>query len=400
MNILKQILFGLLLVPFSLMCAEQQPEPLHEKIDSYIQAHVEKGIFNGAILVARGDEIILSKGYGLANFETKSPCTPQTQFQIASCTKSFTSLAIMLLQQQGKLNTQDSLDKYLPDFVRGNEITIHHLLTHSSGIIDYGNIYEYKKIINKQFNTYHNKALQYLSIDELIKMFKNKPLQFKPGEKFSYSNSGYVLLAAIIEKVSGKNYFDFVQENILTPFGMSTSGNNYYSVFNPDQTISYYLHPTIPANFDLSGIGDGCIYSTIEDLYRYDRAMNNVSPEILEYMFTPYFPDDDNHPNSHVGCGWFIDECCGHKRISHSGGINGYCSWITRFIEDDICIIILSNTAICPIEQLNNGLAELVFDGKTNRPKTGALRSALKTAAKCRPTRWALHKIIDKYIGV
>lgn len=398
MQILKRINFLVLaLFPICLCAMDSQDVTLRNKIDSYITAQVGLGQFNGAILVAREGKIILSKGYGNANAELQIPCTPQTQFCIGSVTKPFTALMIMMLQKQGKLSVKDNIDTYFPDFPHGKKITIHQLLTHSSGIIDYLNIKGVDKKLKLPFTEYQGKPIKSLSFEELIAIFKDEPLTFTPGEKMSYSNSNYVLLGSIIEKVSGKTFEQFLKENIFEPFNMQKSGINYYATVRPNQTLSYYFYPSMPADFDLSGAGDGSIYSTVEDLYNFDKKIKTVDSEILKQIHTPWF--DYDRPNAKVGYGWIIDKIEGHKRISHGGGINGFVSLIAQFPDDDICIIFCCNVTVtaCPFVQISDDVTALVFTGSCNRPHKTWWRRALQWGANHSLSRYIIEKALRRF---
>src|SRR5439155_1001795 len=181
---------------------------LAARVDSYLLPNVRGNNFAGAVLVANDGKIEFEKAYGLANMELGVPNTLNTRFHIASVSKPITAAAILLLAQQGRLSVNDPLSKYVSDYANGDKITIHHLLTHTSGIRNVNN-----------FPEYNEKSRQHLTLLQIIELFKNKPLEFTPGEKYSYSNSNYNLLAYIIEKVSGKGYGEFVQEHLLRPAG-------------------------------------------------------------------------------------------------------------------------------------------------------------------------------------
>src|SRR6267378_5020585 len=177
--------------------ASDRVPSLEAEVDAFVQPYMEGNNFSGSILIARQGKVLISKGYGMADYELSVPNTPQTRFHLASLTKSFTAAAIMILQEQGKLSVEDPLKKFVPDYPNGDKITIHHLLTHRSGIPNVNN-----------FPEYGSKSLSRMSLDEIIRMFKDKPLEFEPGARYRYSNSNYNLLAFIIEKTSGKSYGD------------------------------------------------------------------------------------------------------------------------------------------------------------------------------------------------
>ena len=228
-------------------------------------AQTKKNMFCGSVLVAKDGKILLSKGYGFANYSDNIPNTSTTKFKLASVSKQFTAMAIMILEEKGKLSTNDKLTKYIPDYPNGDKITIHNLLTHTSGIPDFTSMPLFDSIMTMPF-----------TLDREIALFKNKPLDFEPGSKHQYSNSGYLLLSYIIEKVSGKSYGDFVKENIFVPLGMKNSGlytnkevlkkvANGYTDNAGKIENAQYVDMSIPS-------GAGALYSTVEDMFLWDQS--------------------------------------------------------------------------------------------------------------------------------
>jgi CubicO group peptidase (beta-lactamase class C family) len=337
--------------------ATKKPEiaPLVEKINAYINACVERKLFNGSILVAKQGRILVNNGYGMADFEHAIPCTPQTKFNLASVTKQFTAMAIMILQKQGLLDINDMVSKHIPaaEFPLGKKITIHQCLTHTSGLLDYCCLSEY------------DYKVPLYTIDEIIKLFRDKPLDFEPGSKFSYSNSGYVLLGYIVEKISGQTFSEFLKENIFEPLGMQNTGFVYNSA---DETfaVGYTVGNKQVDYIDMSvANGDGNLISTTHDLYLWDQALytEKLLPlECLQKIFTPF---KNNH-----GYGWVIDEKFGHKRFRHSGGMPGTATIITRFVADDVCIIVLSNIdrPTAQTEKMSSDLAAIIFNQPYRAP--------------------------------
>jgi len=339
---------------FFTACATQN---LESKVDEYINAHLKLQKFSGSILIAQKGKILLSKGYGMANYELDVPNTPQMKFLLGSITKQFTSMAVMQLQEKGLLSVDDSLKKYIPDYPDGDKITVHHLLTHTSGIPNFTSFPEYTKTM-----------MLASPVEETVERFKNKELEFTPGEKFSYSNSGYILLGYIIEKVSQKPYEVYLKENILQPLNLEDTGYGHYEPILEKRAAGYswgkdhlvnasYLDMSIPH-------GAGALYSTVEDLYLWDRALYTeklVSKNSLDKIFTPF---KDNY-----GYGWGISELFGHKRISHGGGINGFTTDISRYPDDDVCIIVLSNFDHSSTGKISQDLAAIVFGEKYEFPK-------------------------------
>ena len=183
---------------------------LEAEIDAYIEPFVKAAGFSGTLLIAKGGEVLVNKGYGMANYEWDVPNTPKTIFQIASVSKSFTAAAIMILEERGLLSIDDPLAKFIPDYPSGDRITVHHLLTHTSGIPN----------VN-EFPDYDRKSRFPITLEQIIAMFKNKALEQEPGGGYRYSNSNYNLLAYIIEMVSGESYSDFLRTSIFEPLGMA-----------------------------------------------------------------------------------------------------------------------------------------------------------------------------------
>ena len=327
------------------------------KLNSLIETYVKQGSFSGSVLVAKNNKILLCKGYGFANYEHEVPNTPETKLRLGSITKQFTSMAIMQLQEKGLLNVSDTVAKYIPDYPRGNEITIHQLLTHTAGI---PNITAFPK--------YQKKKIKPHTLEQLINRFKDKTLEFKPGEKYRYSNSGYILLSYIIEKASGKKYETILKENIFVPLEMNNSGYDKARLIIKKRASGYgkeddklinadYIDMSFPA-------GAGALYSTVKDLYLWDQTLYTeklVTKKSLKTIFTPF--------KEHYGYGWVIGKLYNHNFIAHRGGIDGFSTHIGRFPDDKICIIILSNFKHAPSSRISKKIAAILFGEKYELPK-------------------------------
>ena len=299
-------------------------QELTRPLDSLVMACYEAAEFTGSVLVSKGGKILIKK--------TNGGNDDHAIFNIASITKSFTAAMIMKLQEAGKLSVQDKLAKYYPDFPQANAITIHHLLTHTSGIFNYTDDPAFWKMDQTKEQT----------LPQMIAWFRNKPLNFEPGSRFQYSNSGYTLLGYIIEQVTGITYGKALEQYIFKPLGM------HYSSYGPPADTShlaigymmYYRNfkNTAPAVHPSISYATGAIYSTTEDLYKWHTALQKgkfLSKRSLAAVFTK-----DKGP---YGYGWFIDSMYGKQRILHDGKIPGYKSILIRFPQDDVCIIALSN---------------------------------------------------------
>jgi CubicO group peptidase (beta-lactamase class C family) len=328
---------------------------LEEQVDAYLRPLVKLDLISGSILIARGGKIEVARGYGPANREHGVPCTAGTRYRLASMTKSFTAMAIMILQERDLLSVQDTLDKYLPDYPGGDRIKLHHLLTHTSGVINYSALPDHYRVW----------AMPH-TVDEVIERFSDEPLRFEPGEKFEYSNSGYVLLTRVIEKVGGTDYETFLRENIFDPLGMTHTGIDSHTAVTPGRATGHYnfgdgIVQAQYLNVEFTS-GAGGLLSTVGDLYLWDRALYTerlVSHAALEKIFTPY--------ERGYGYGWFIREELGRKLIEHRGGLNGFLSMIQRFVDDDVVVITLFNYVSTFGGAANRGLAAIAL-GETPAP--------------------------------
>jgi CubicO group peptidase (beta-lactamase class C family) len=317
-----------------LICAATVPastQNIAARLDSLMDAYVKVLGFNGTVFAATKGTVIFEKGYGFKNKSTNARNDTNTIFQIGSITKQFTAAIILQLLEQSKLSLQDSLTKYIPDYPNGNKITIEHLLTHTAGVYNYTN----------DVNFMVNETTRPINRDSLINRFKYKPLDFPPGQKFSYSNSGYILLGYIIEKVTGQSYFQVVRQRIFQPLHMDHSGFDFTHLKTPDKAIGYTSpDSTTPASIVDSSVSfaAGAIYTTVGDLYKWDRALRAgriISPASQEKAYTPHL--------SQYGYGWMIGTVDGKKVVEHGGGITGFVSDIRRIPGDETCIVILDN---------------------------------------------------------
>jgi CubicO group peptidase (beta-lactamase class C family) len=327
------------------------------RVVEYLNTHIAQKTFNGSVLIAKNGQILYSNGFGMANIELGVPNTPKTKFRLGSITKQFTAMLIMQLQERGILSVKDPLSKYISDYPDGEKITIHHLLTHTSGVPSFTDFPDYTKIM-----------VQPLVPEEIIALFKKKPLEFEPGTKYKYSNSGYVLLGYILEKITDKPYDLLLKENIFDPLGMGRSGYDWnrdilenrasgYSIDKGELVNDSYIDMHIPH-------AAGALYSTVEDLYIWDRALYTdklLSRESLDKMFTPFL--------NNYAYGWSVSELSGRKLISHSGGINGFVTYIARFPEEDACIIVLCNLTASRTGQIFRDLAAILFGEQYELPK-------------------------------
>ncbi len=335
-------------------------EKKKQEIDSIIKAYAAINKFNGTALIHYQHKNIFEKSYGWQNAEKKIPNQDKGVYQIASLTKSFTALIIVKLAEEGKLSVKDPISKFIADYPRGNEITIEHLLTHTSGI--------YEVLRNKKyFNLLHTGKS--ITKNKELSFFKNEPLDFEPGTQFSYTNSGYILLGLIIEKITGLSYEDAVKKIILNPLKMTHTGFNYMALESPYKTVPYsYISKTKQEktevwNSTLTGPA-GQIYSTAEDLYNYYTGLRDfkiVSKEAFKKATTPYL--------SGYGYGWFIDDLYGKKLINHGGNIEGSTSYFAMLPEEDLCIILLNNITSKKLEKAGNTILAALLEQPYTLPQ-------------------------------
>lgn len=331
--------------------------------------------FMGTVLVARGNDVLLDKGYGSADLEWNIPNSPKTKFRLGSITKQFTAASILLLEERGKLSVNDPVKKYMADAPAAwDKITIFNLLTHTSGIPNFTSFPDYRKI--EPFRK---------TPDELVAFFRDKPLDFQPSEKWNYSNSGYVLLGYLLEKISGQSYPQFVEENIFKPLGMMNSGYDWNSAIIPNRGSGYtrtdtgfenagYINMTIP-------FSAGALYSTTEDLLKWEQGLFGgkvLSAESLKKMTTPFKND--------YAFGLEIHTANGEEEIQHGGGIEGFNTSLAYYPNDKLTVVVLANVNGSAPDEIAKYLHD-VAEGKTV-----ALPSE-RNAAKVDPT------IYDGYVG-
>ncbi|MCC9071245.1 beta-lactamase family protein [Flavobacterium sp. F-65] len=295
----------------------------------YMQAQVDINNFSGTVIVTKNGSVLLKKAYGLADYEWNIKNTVDTKFQLASVTKQFTATAILQLVEQGKLSLDDKLSKFFPDYPKADIVTIHMLLSHSSGLA-----LGFKEL-----------ALTTISTDSAYNEIKKIPYEFAPGTKSEYSNVGYYLLGKIIEKASGEKYAVYLKKNIFEKVGMKNTGVSNNDSIIPKKAKVYhitengYVHnPYINWQFNLGHDG---VYSTVEDLALWDQALYGttiLSSEMKKKMFTSY-------NNQSYGYGFMVNPFYnhGHQLIAHDGGFFGTMTSFNRFTDDKIFVAVLSN---------------------------------------------------------
>lgn len=381
-QVLKVILFYLLMtIPFLGMILSGQSENAPATATTY-EAILQKA-FDGyqsgaAAIVTKGDEVLYKGAIGYANMELGVEMKPEHVFRIGSITKQFTAVAIMQLEEQGKLSIQDPITKFIPDYPsQGKTITVEHLLTHTSGIKSYTNMEVFESMFRKD-----------LSPMEIVDVFKDEPMEFAPGEQFNYNNSGYILLGVIIEKVSGLSYADYIQQHIFDQVGMQ---NSYYGNFGqiiPNRAAGYqgrkenyqnadYLSMTLP-------YAAGSLLSNVDDLHKWIQAIHAhklVSKKSLEKAFSPYKLTSGEF--SQYGYGWGLGNMYDHPVIEHGGGINGFLTASMYLPDDEIFVAVFSNCNCKDPEETANKLAALAI---------GELKNLTKVTVD--------EATLDQYVGI
>lgn len=329
-NILSLIiLLFLFQVSFS-QSLERQIDTLLSKV--YYDSNGPGGVF----LVSKEGKTIYRKATGKSNIELDVDMTPENVFQIGSMTKQFTAIAIMMLQEEGKLNVSDPISKYLPDYPNGEKITIHHLLTHTSGIKDFTKM---KSIMSIAKSDLKPKAL--------VDFFKDQPSDFLPGEKFKYNNSGYVLLGYIIELVSNQDYKSFIEEQIFNKVVMNHSYYASDSKIIKNRAYGYHGGKEYKNKFDVSftiPYASGALMSTVDDMLLWQKAINNnilISQKTKELVFKNHSLNDGTNIN--YGYGWHLKELNSEKTREHGGSIFGFKSMAVYVPDLDIYVVGFSN---------------------------------------------------------
>lgn len=349
------------------------PAAYGDKAQDLVEAYSDAGRFSGAILVAKDGKPIFRKGFGLANREWGVAVTPETVFRLGSVTKQFTAAAILQLAEQGKLGLDDPISKHYPSAPAAwAPITLRHLLVHTSGIPSYTAIPGF----------FGNPSRNDRTPEEIIALTRDKPLEFVPGTKFAYDNTGYVLLGYVIEKVSGQTYQAYLRDHILAPAGLKASGYDVSEEILPRRAAGYalsgaeihnaaYLSMTLPH-------AAGSLYSTVDDLLAWDQALHAgkvLKPASVTAMFTAQ--------GHQYGFGQFIGVENGHRVWNHGGGINGFSTVLARYPDDGLTVVVLSNMTQGPSGKIARELAALHF-GEAKPTPTVKLKPAM----------------LDQYVGL
>ncbi len=340
--------------------ATPKPFPQATQIDAYLTKLAANGVLGGSVLVAYNG-MLFAKGYGVADKDMHILNTPQTRFRLGSVTKQFTAMAILMLQERGKLHVQDLLCRYIPDCPQDwRSITLEQLLTHTSGIPDY-----------TDFSDFAETWTQPVTVEQLIARFKDMPLDSTPGSIFRYSSSGYVLLGYIIERVTGEAYTTFLQKQIFDPLAMHNTGYDSQYPALPQHATGYYKGYIKPDAYDMSVLyAAGALYSTVEDMYIWDQALAKhtlISQQSSEEMFAQHVPCPP--PGSPKGCvsqsdtgygyGWFLADEAQGQLIYHVGRIDGFFAYNGFYSNKNLDVVVLSNLETTDVWQIGRMLADM-----------------------------------------
>lgn len=323
-----------------------------DKVDEFIAAEMQKQHIPGlSLAVSKAGQIAYVKGYGLANVEHQVAVRPETVFQSGSVGKQFTATAVMMLVQDGRLALDDHIAKYFPDAPpHWQQITIRHLLTHTAGTTDYPDDFDFRRDYTEA---------------ELFKAAARVPLAFQPGEKFSYSNLGYVMLGLLVSKVTGKFYGEFLQERIFKPLGMATARIISEADIVPNRAAGYRLVKGELKNQEwvaptLNTTADGPLYLTALDMAKWDAALDTeklLKKSSLAQMWTPLrLSSGVRH---HYGFGWAMDNINGHRLIEHGGSWQGFKAHIARYTDDKLTIVVFANLAQARPADIAHGVAAI-----------------------------------------
>lgn len=328
-----------------------------QNLDAFLQDYERSWPLSGTVLVAQHGEIIFRKAYGYASLEHQVPNTIDTKFRIWSITKSFTAMAIMMLYDQKLLYFDDRITSYLPELSQLEDISIRHLMTHTSGLTNFTSLPAYNQHLNKQRLSHH----------DVLQLFVDKPLAFQPGTSFAYNNSGYFLLGMMIEKITGLTFERFVTDKILRPLGMENTGIDDNRKVIPNMSSAYDAsgEDFTPCEYlDMcSSFSTGSMYSTVDDLYKWDQALYTetlVSKKTMELAF--------QSEGFNYGFGWFLDTRYDRRRIYHGGAYRGHRSELHRYPDEQTTIIMLTNYDFVPVFKLTESLTGILFGEQISVP--------------------------------
>jgi CubicO group peptidase (beta-lactamase class C family) len=363
-----------------LFVALAKPVPaqdLGSRMEQYMAARAALGQFSGAVLVADNGKILLEKGYGFASIEQAVPATPQTKFAAASLTKQFVGFAIQQLRDAHKLALTDSICRFVDSCPAAwQPVTLDHLIHHTSGVPDYESALDIGSLAYARYMLAPN------SDDSIIAAARTKPLDFAPGTKFSYSNTAYILLAKVIERVSGASFADYMRANVFEPLGMRSTGIFLANRNVPDLAYGYVPDENVPLNTIVAGLtlrggpfvqtpvadmtgahGDGGMYTTVGDLYRWDQAL--YDPKRATDVAELFRPGLEGY-----GFGWFVDSAFATTRQWHTGQVPGFLSRIERFPSEKLFVVTMTNTMNSRLSNINRDLEAIALGKPYDVPRS------------------------------
>jgi len=337
-----------------------------DKVDDYVRRQMRgRNVPGVSVAVVQEGKVAKIRGYGLANVELAVPATAETVYQLASVTKQFTATAVMMLVEEGKIDLDETITRYLEGLPAAwGEVTVRHLLNHTSGIKSYTGLPDFAKSFRKDYTK-----------DELIRLVADLPLEFAPGERFSYNNTGYFLLGMLIEKVSGKEYGTFLKERIFDPLGMTRTRVNDLTAVIPNRATGYgwspkglrngeYVSPTQP-------YAAGALVSTVTDLVKWDAALDGERLLKRATLLRMWRPTRLNDGKTHdYGFGWSLGLYRTRPRVHHGGGIPGFSTYVARYPEERLTVIVLANSETANAGSLADGIAAFYIPALVaNAPK-------------------------------
>ena len=355
--------------------AGSQAQSLPKQLDALVASYVKAGQFNGTVLVAEHGKVVFTKGYGLANREWNQPNAPDTKFRLGSLTKQFTSMLVMQLVEKGQLRLDGHISDYLPDYPRatGEKITIHQLLTHTSGIPNY-----------TSQPSYETASLLPTTPAEFVRTFSGQPLDFEPGTAWRYSNSGYFLLGAIIEKVTGKPYAQVLRDNILQPLHLQDTGYDLAETILPRRAAGYDRTPEGLYNTTYVDMAvpyaAGALYSTVLDLYKWDQALytNQLLTDAGKALL---FKPDRNH----YAYAWMTSKMAvgpdSVALLAHSGHVNGFGTYLLRAPQDHQLVVVLDNEGGPHVKEVSLDLLRVLYHRPITGPQPAKVHAAPKAIA-------------------
>jgi CubicO group peptidase (beta-lactamase class C family) len=330
-----------------------------DEVAQYVKTEMARQHIPGiALLVSRNGEIVRALGLGFSNVELQVPVKPETLFQSGSVGKQFTATAIMMLVEEGKISLDDSITKYFPDApANWKPVTVRNLLSHTGGFTDYPKDFDFRKDYTE---------------DDLLKIVAGIPLAFPPGTKWSYSNLGYLTLGILIHRVTGKFYGDVLEERIFHPLGMQSTRIMSEADIIPNRAAGYRLVKGQLKNQEwvsptLNTTADGSLYFSIVDLAKWDAALYTeklLKRSSLEQMWTVVKLNDGKPNSGNYGFGWEITSSHGHRLIDHDGAWQGFKTQISRYVDDKLTVVVLSNLAEANPGEIAEGVAEMYLNGQ------------------------------------